>query len=324
MNFLNQVSNDALAKEKDFLACGQRTWDKREDLQGAFDLATFQGCSDFWYWLVWHGVHDEMNVDAQELRGFLPALPPSFLTGRVFGEESSAQEFLRGGLVDWKRFLISFREHLGIDSLVNKEILDFGGGCARIARNFLPFSGSTKLSLCDIDGDAIQWIKESMPWIRPQVSQPSPPLPYADDSFDLVYSFSVFSHMPAPTAIAWLEELKRVVRPGGGMVLTTQGQHVIDRILANDVEHHFPDKETLKSNTKRWQETGNMFFPYREVHSETKRNREFFEEWDLESYGTFFASETYAHDVWGKTLEIKGATLGADDWQDFYAFRNNK
>lgn len=324
MNFLDQISDDALTNEKSFLACGQETWDKREDLQEAFDLTTFHGCSEFWYWLVWHGLRDEMNIDAAILRPLHPELPPSFLTGRVFGEETSSTQFLQSGLVDWKRFLATFEEHLGIDSLVDKKILDFGGGCARIARNFLPFSGTAQLSLCDIDADAIQWIKQTMPWIRPQVSQPAPPLPYPDDAFDLVYSFSVFSHMPAPTAVSWLKELKRVVRPGGGIVLTTQGQHIFDRILANDVEHHFPDQPTLKANTKRWQKTGNMFFPYGEVLSGTKRNREFFEEWDLESYGTFFASESYAQRVWGEILEIKGVTLGADNWQDFYAFQNNK
>ena len=44
-------------------------------------------------------------------------------------------------------------------------------------------------------------------------------LPFADASFDLVTSFQVLEHVP--DAPAMLSELRRVVRPGGVVILTT-------------------------------------------------------------------------------------------------------
>ena len=45
-----------------------------------------------------------------------------------------------------------------------------------------------------------------------EVNGPEPPLPYADDSFDLVYALSVLTHLPVETQRRWLEELARVAR----------------------------------------------------------------------------------------------------------------
>jgi len=42
-------------------------------------------------------------------------------------------------------------------------------------------------------------------------------LPWADSSFDFIYSFSVFEHLENPTRC--LEEAVRVLRPGGGMCI---------------------------------------------------------------------------------------------------------
>jgi SAM-dependent methyltransferase len=49
-----------------------------------------------------------------------------------------------------------------------------------------------------------------------------PPLPFADNSLDLIYSMSVFTHL-ADTWSAWLLELHRVLKPGGVLLVTLLG-----------------------------------------------------------------------------------------------------
>jgi len=45
-------------------------------------------------------------------------------------------------------------------------------------------------------------------------------MPYADDSFDVVISISVIEHIPKNGDIRAIEEMWRVLRPGGRMILT--------------------------------------------------------------------------------------------------------
>lgn len=47
--------------------------------------------------------------------------------------------------------------------------------------------------------------------------------PFADDAFDGAYSMLVFQHLPDAQVRAWLAEMCRVVRPGGGIV----AQHTV-------------------------------------------------------------------------------------------------
>jgi SAM-dependent methyltransferase len=55
------------------------------------------------------------------------------------------------------------------------------------------------------------------------VNLPSPPLSYSDQQFDLIYTFSVFTHLSEPHQSLWMNELRRVLRPGGHLLLTTCG-----------------------------------------------------------------------------------------------------
>jgi SAM-dependent methyltransferase len=76
---------------------------------------------------------------------------------------------------------------------------------------------------CDPNADAIAWAKEQLPGIDFFVSEDSPPLRLADGSFDLVYAISIWSHFEPTLGLRWFEEMHRILRPGGHLVLTTHG-----------------------------------------------------------------------------------------------------
>ena len=63
-----------------------------------------------------------------------------------------------------------------------------------------------------------------MPWATFKANQPLPPIDYPDATFDLVYNHSVFTHIDENYQDQWLAELRRVVKPGGHLILSVHGE----------------------------------------------------------------------------------------------------
>lgn len=78
-----------------------------------------------------------------------------------------------------------------------------------------------EMTLCDIDARSIDFARDlhGDKIQRFDVIFPDRPLPYADESFDLVVSMDVVEHVPDPAP--WLRDALRVLRPGGTLFLTT-------------------------------------------------------------------------------------------------------
>jgi hypothetical protein len=57
----------------------------------------------------------------------------------------------------------------------------------------------------------------------PDVGPLMPPMPFASDMFTLVYGISVMTHLTRTVQEAWLDEIKRVLCPGGLALLTFAG-----------------------------------------------------------------------------------------------------
>ena len=49
---------------------------------------------------------------------------------------------------------------------------------------------------CDVDHSAIAYVSSSFPEIQAYCSSYNPPLSYVDESFDIIYSASVFTRLP--------------------------------------------------------------------------------------------------------------------------------
>lgn len=106
-----------------------------------------------------------------------------------------------------------------------KNVLDFGCGCGRTLLWLDSHSSSVRLRGTDIDDEAINWCRDALPHAGFAVNDTLPPLKYPDDSFDLVYAISVFTHPNKDYRFRWLSELQRITEPNGLVFLTIHGQH---------------------------------------------------------------------------------------------------
>jgi SAM-dependent methyltransferase len=157
----------------------------------------------------------------REMGGLIP--PPAHLQVRVSGTYSP--DFIEHGriLLGYLRAALS---RVDRDLTTFDTVLDFGCGCARLLRALhYQATPSQRLYGTDIDSESIEWCRANYATAAEfSINPPMPPMDYADNMFDLVYSVSVFTHLPEDMQFAWLQELQRITRPGGYLLLTTHGE----------------------------------------------------------------------------------------------------
>jgi SAM-dependent methyltransferase len=162
-------------------------------------------------------------------------LPPPRLRAQVGPLHADAGFFLRSG-----------REHASLISELLREqateveeldaLLDWGCGCGRVLRHWSTLP-STRVAGCDIDPRMVAWCRENLGFADLAVTALEPPLPYEDASLDLVYAFSVFTHLSEELQRAWMGESARVLRPGGFFLLSTLGDRYasLDRLSPDEL-----------------------------------------------------------------------------------------
>lgn len=111
-----------------------------------------------------------------------------------------------------------------------ERILDFGCGCGRVLLWLKDLAGATALYGSDIDATAIEWAREHLPYVTFTVNNGLPPTEFPDAFFDFVYSQSVFTHLDETYQDAWLAELQRIVRPGGRLLLSVNGEQSFQQL----------------------------------------------------------------------------------------------
>ena len=125
------------------------------------------------------------------------------------------------GIYNMKRYLTN--SGVNIKSL--QSILDLGCGTGRLIVGWYLDNPERRLSGCDINGELLTWAEDRLPKrIKWKQSSLHPPLPYPSNCFDLVYLASVFTHLPLTSQRSWIDELKRILRPSGYILITLHGE----------------------------------------------------------------------------------------------------
>lgn len=261
----------------------------------------------FWRWA---------NVEAfaayGEFRKYLPPVPPPELRDVV--SSGGLVGFLDAGFASYMALARVLAEHK-TSFEASERILDFGCGCGRLLRLLRPLEARTELHGCDVDEQAIAWCRRDLDWVATQVSATVPPLTYADGSFDLVYSISVFSHLEERNHLLWIEELARVANPRGLVVVTTHGPAALSQLIAD------PRKcadvgltsEQVHQAERDLQRDGYAFCSQEQLAQQT----------DL--YGMTFVTRDYIERSWCAHFEILShESQGLQGWQDIVVLRSRR
>jgi SAM-dependent methyltransferase len=103
------------------------------------------------------------------------------------------------------------------------KVLDWGVGHGRVIRHFRSLYAGVKPYGIDIDKENVAWARKHLAEVAISEGPLMPPTQYPDAEFDLVYGISVMTHLTRSVQEAWLEEIGRILRPGGMALLTFAG-----------------------------------------------------------------------------------------------------
>jgi|TARA_B100000315_G_scaffold210208_1_gene206326 SAM-dependent methyltransferase len=206
------------------------------------------------------------------------SVPPRHLRLRVSGMEDE-ESFTKLGQV-LSLSIEAAIQYGRLELTDGSSILDFGCGCGRVLGWFGKLYPNCKLYGSDIDAEAIAWSRANQPALADfACNSELPPLMYDDESFDLLFSISVFTHLPEQMQHAWLAELARVTKRGGHLLLSIHSKALL-----------VTDSEVV---LKQFQDDGF----YYSVGDGTDGLPEF--------YQTTFHSEPYIRERWNEYFEVE-------------------
>jgi 2-polyprenyl-3-methyl-5-hydroxy-6-metoxy-1,4-benzoquinol methylase len=155
----------------------------------------------------------------------LPGFPDRDVQRQFVGSSGGAA--LREGF-DFYRIVKGRCQELGRPIAADSRILDFGCGWGRILRFFLKDVPAENLCGVDVDPEMIRICRETVGHARFEAVDPGPPSRLPAGSFDVIYLYSVFSHLAEDVHLQWVEEFARLLRPGGLVFATTQKRSFIE------------------------------------------------------------------------------------------------
>jgi len=181
----------------------------------------FAGVSDgFWFWLLTEGCRRNSKIS-----GVLPGMPEAEVQLQYTGDQGD--RVLSEGFSIYRLCKEVYEAHVGPLAGCSA-VLDFGCGWGRIIRFFLKDVEPQKLWGVDPVGEMIDLCRRQNRWCNFEQIDTHPPCRFPDNTFDLIYSFSVFSHLSEEIHELWLIELGRILKPGGLLIATTQKREFIN------------------------------------------------------------------------------------------------
>lgn len=168
----------------------------------------------FALWVGIPGVEDRLGLTA--------AMPPEHVHNMATGPLAAGGAWLQAEQLN------DALTRVGAAPRAGDAFLDFGCSSGRVVRVLAAAKPECRWLGCDPNTDAIAWAGEHLPGIDFFPSPLRPPLEQIEDGeLAGAYAISIWSHFDAEPGLAWLEEMRRVIRPGGHLIITTHGTHSV-------------------------------------------------------------------------------------------------
>ena len=167
---------------------------------------------------------------------------------------------------------------------------ELGCGGARLIRHLRSIDG-LRLVGSDLIEENVNWCSENLFGIEFHKNQLKPPLKFADDeTFDFAFAYSVFTHIPLPLQLPWIQELARILKPGGVATVTVLGFEMAEKMMNKEEYEQFRDEGTFTMDPD---------------HPRVSFSSASIGSWDV------FMRPDYIHNLYSQALEVVDQGPGA-------------
>lgn len=178
--------------------------------------------------------------------------------------------FYRSGLASYLP-IVTMARFYGVKMDAKTNVLDFGCGVGRQLLHIVSDFPESHYYACDVDEVQSRYIKEKYPAVDCYTNAYNPPLKYEDESMDMVYSISTFSHFDQADQELWLRELFRITKRGGLCLLTTEGWRAF-KVLRSEFVGGTDPAEELRKNGILYKEYSRLRSERAHTHISPKLN----------------------------------------------------
>ncbi|MFI5237120.1 MAG: class I SAM-dependent methyltransferase [Ignavibacteriales bacterium] len=189
-------------------------------------------------------------------------LPPDYMIYESF--QMNYENYYNDSL-NTAKWLISYIEKYIV--LKNINILEWGCGPARIIRHLPELLGDgCEIYGSDYNTESINWCTKNIHDIYFSTNNLQPPLEYESDFFDVIYATSVFTHLSEEMHFAWIEELLRILKNQGIILITTHGDNCKSKLTSKEKKTFEEGKLVIRGNVIEGHRTFAAYQPNQFMH----------------------------------------------------------
>jgi len=184
------------------------------------------------------------------------SLPPDFLMYESFQLDYRRYYVNGKKTAEWLIELV--KKH---KSLEGASILDWGCGPARVIRHLPELVPGGTFYGTDYNRQSIAWCSGNFTDIYFHSNDLMPGLIYENQWFDLIYGISIFTHLSKPAHEAWLNELIRLLKPGGILMITLHGNSFREKLTPLELVQFEADELVVRGQVTEGHRTFTSFHP---------------------------------------------------------------
>lgn len=170
------------------------------------------------------------SVETPIIDGFeFPRFPSAEVQSRFVG---SAYSDALGEAFQFYQVVKGYSAALGMPIRPSTPFLDFGCGWGRFLRFFWKDVEAENLYGCDVLPYILEVCRETNVPGQLAPIEPLGRLPYADNTFEAMMAYSVFTHLPAHVHEHWMREFTRVSKPGCVACFTVEPRRFLDFVAS--------------------------------------------------------------------------------------------